>query len=88
MENKLSKYRQQINQIDMELLELLKKRFAVTEKVGYYKKQHNINVFDEKREQEILKKLLEQLQDTPYKKHIETMWKTLLVESKKQQKNL
>jgi chorismate mutase len=53
--NKLNNFRQMIDEIDDELINLLRKRISVTEDIGLYKKEHNITVFQLERWQEILR---------------------------------
>jgi chorismate mutase len=53
----LALLRQQIDQIDSELLDVLMRRFAVTNQVGLLKAQHRLNSVDPVREQEKLQRL-------------------------------
>lgn len=53
--NKLNNFRQMIDEIDDELINILKKRISVIENIGLYKKEHNITVFQLERWQEILR---------------------------------
>jgi chorismate mutase len=53
--NKLNNFRQIIDEIDEELINLLRKRISVIEDIGLYKKDHNITVFQLERWQEILR---------------------------------
>jgi chorismate mutase len=50
----LEKMRQQINQLDDELMQLLSQRMKVAEKIGQYKKENNITILQTKRWNEIL----------------------------------
>lgn len=54
--NNLQFYRKQINKIDQKIINLLKKRFEISKKIGIYKKAHGLPIQDKKREREILKK--------------------------------
>ncbi|NPA67255.1 MAG: bifunctional 3-deoxy-7-phosphoheptulonate synthase/chorismate mutase type II [Chlorobi bacterium] len=47
--NLLEQYREQINSIDYQLLELLNKRMKITEKIGRYKLKNNVSIFQLKR---------------------------------------
>lgn len=49
-EQKLAEYRASIDNIDAALVHLLSERFKITQKVGYYKKQHNLPPADKNRE--------------------------------------
>jgi chorismate mutase len=53
--NKLNNFRQIIDEIDEELINLLRKRISIIEDIGLYKKEHNITVFQLERWQEILR---------------------------------
>jgi chorismate mutase/prephenate dehydratase len=55
----LNEIRKDINEIDDKLIELYKRRMDCAEEVGYYKKENNIPILNEKREEEILKKIEE-----------------------------
>lgn len=49
----LSKYRDEIDNLDKRLLDILSKRFSVTKKVGQYKAKNNFPVKDLAREKEM-----------------------------------
>jgi chorismate mutase len=50
----LEKMRQQINQLDDELLQMLGQRMKIADKIGQYKKENNITILQTKRWNEIL----------------------------------
>lgn len=52
----LEKLRQQINQLDDELMQILSQRMKVAEKIGLYKKENNITILQTNRWNEILEK--------------------------------
>ena len=52
-------YREQINQLDNELLELLSERMKIVKKIGQIKKQNGVAVLQTKRWQEILNNVIE-----------------------------
>ena len=52
----LEKFRQQINHLDDELLQILSQRIKVAEKIGQYKKDNNITILQTSRWNEILKR--------------------------------
>ncbi len=52
----LEKLRQQINQLDDELMLLLSQRMKVAEKIGQYKKENNITILQTRRWNEILER--------------------------------
>lgn len=55
----LDKLRQQINQLDDELLQILGQRIKVAEKIGQYKKDNNITILQTNRWNEILDRALQ-----------------------------
>jgi chorismate mutase len=54
-EDKLSQFRHMINEVDDELLNVLKKRMTIIEQIGEYKKEHDLIIFQLERWQEILR---------------------------------
>ncbi len=52
--NYLEQYREQIDSIDAQLLELLAQRMGIIEKIGAYKCRHNISVFQLRRWEKII----------------------------------
>jgi chorismate mutase len=53
--DKLSELRHMIDEVDDELMNVLKKRIQVIEEIGKYKKEHHITIFQLERWQEILR---------------------------------
>ena len=51
--------RTEIDKIDSEMIKLFEKRMSLSAEIAAEKKEKNLPVFDEKREQEILEKLSE-----------------------------
>lgn len=79
----LDKYRQEINRIDEELINLLEKRFTVTKAIGEFKKENNIPVLNKNREQEIVEKI--QALDLDNEKFIIELYLQLMKIAKDQQ---
>jgi chorismate mutase len=52
----LEKLRQQINQLDDELMQILSQRMKIAEKIGQYKKDNNITILQTNRWNEILER--------------------------------
>jgi len=50
----LELYRKQIDEIDVQIIDLLAKRFEVVKKVGEYKKERNIPPLQPERWQQVL----------------------------------
>ncbi len=77
-QNELQKLRQQIDQLDDELLEILSKRMKITDTLGDYKKQNNITILQTQRWNEILKRAFDKnshlgLSDEFIKKYFEAV---------------
>lgn len=53
----LENIRKDINKIDKKIISLLNQRFFLSKEVGAYKKAHDMKIFDENREKEILEKI-------------------------------
>ena len=56
----LEKLRQQINQLDDELMQILSARIKISEKIGQYKKDNNITILQTNRWNEILQRAFKQ----------------------------
>ncbi|WP_311136653.1 chorismate mutase [Hymenobacter cellulosilyticus] len=52
----LSSLREQINQLDAEIIQLLGRRMAVAEKIGVYKKENDITILQTSRWNEVLER--------------------------------
>jgi len=77
----LNEYRDKIDKIDFELVELLKKRADVSKKIGILKKNNGLNICDETRENEIIDRIVKESGfDENYIKEI---FKLILSNSKK-----
>jgi len=66
--NKLTEYRNSIDNIDAAVINMLAERFKITQKVGIYKARHNLPPADKSRESEQiarLRKLSEEAQHDP-----------------------
>ncbi|MGG7178050.1 prephenate dehydratase [Clostridium paraputrificum] len=62
----LEDYRKEIDEIDKELTQLFEKRMDVVLKVAKYKKDNSVGVLQKGREDEVLKKALDNLQNKDY----------------------
>ena len=58
MSESLENFRNEINNIDEELLNLLVKRMQVSVNVGKYKKENSIPILNSKREKEVIQKVV------------------------------
>lgn len=55
MEN-LKDLRKQIDKVNQKLIRVLAERFRITQKIGEYKRKHNLPPLDKEREKQILEK--------------------------------
>ena len=60
MDKRIIELRQQIDQIDVDIIQLLKKRMGISKEVGKLKEELDIPVEDKGREQEIIDRLTSQ----------------------------
>ena len=81
--NLLDESRKKINEIDKEMARLFEERMKAVLDVLKYKKEHNLPVFDEKREVELIERNLSLLQDTNLKEYYLIFFNALLKSSKK-----
>ena len=85
--DELKRLRDQIDQIDKEILTLFTRRMAVTQKVGEYKVSAGIQVLDPQREQEVLDgKAI--LADQDIQSEARTLFETIMALSRRQQRRL
>lgn len=80
--------RDNINSIDNEILNLLKKRMEISKQIGKYKKDNNLPIFDSKRELlliERLKKINKETDNQINEDFIEEFWNNIMFYSKKLQ---
>lgn len=88
MKNKLNNARETINEIDKEMIELFKKRMKAVEDVVAYKIENNLPVLDSKREDSLIEKNLNILNDKSLEKYYLTFIKGVLESSKDYQKDI
>jgi monofunctional chorismate mutase len=80
--NQLNSIRKDIDIIDQEMKALFLKRMELVSLVKAYKKEHNLQVLDLKREQEVLSKQLESIEDETLKTLYESFLKHVMSLSK------
>ena len=76
-----------INAIDEEMVKLFEERMAAVLDVLKYKKEHNLAVFDSKREEEIIAKNIALLKNEELKKYYLEFFNAVLSSSKKFQED-
>lgn len=81
----LKELRKQINEIDDEILSLYLKRMNISKQIGQYKKEHNLPIYDTKREEELINNLLNKINDNELKDNYKKIILLILDESKNQQ---
>ena len=83
--NLLDEARLKINEIDKEMARLFEERMKAVLEVLKYKKEHNLPVFDEKREIELIERNISLLHDESLKEYYLIFFRALLESSKKYQ---
>ncbi len=84
----LEEYRKEIDKIDNELLEIILKRNDIIKKIKEYKKLNNLQIYDEKREQEIKQRLIKKAEEININNElINQIFDLILENSKKIQNN-
>ncbi|VEU80349.1 chorismate mutase [Haploplasma axanthum] len=78
----INELRKEIDEIDTLMQDLFKKRLAVARKIGEYKKEKNLPIYDSKRENEILLRLKEKYDDKDTVFYYERFMKELFSISK------
>ena len=86
--NKLEEARLIINEVDSKMIELFKERMTAAKMVAEYKKENNLPVLDKAREEALIKKNLELLNDKELEQYYLTFLEGLLTASKDFQKDL
>ena len=76
-----------INEIDAKMIELFKERIQAVMQILEYKKEHNLAVFDEKREIELIAKNIKLLNDSELEKYYLKFFQGVLESSKDYQRD-
>lgn len=66
----LDVYREEIDAIDKELIRLFEKRMNVVLNVARYKKNHNMDIFQNSREEEVINKAVNNIVNKDYAKEV------------------
>lgn len=88
IEESLETLRHKIDMIDRELVALLEKRMDTVTKVGQVKKEENQAVYDAKREQQVLDKVVSLLKNKGYKETITDTYVDLMKHSREYQNKM
>lgn len=84
----IKQLRNEIDNIDKELVELLEKRMNIVKNVAIYKKNNNLPVLDSSREGEVLQKNVALIKDENLKNSIQEILKSIMDVSKELQKTI
>lgn len=87
-EESLETLRHKIDMIDRELIALLEKRMDTLTKIGQVKKEENQAVYDAKREQQVLDKVVSLLKNKGYKETITDTYVDLMKHSREYQNKM
>ena len=80
----LEQYREQLDKLDRDILEVLKKRFEISKQIGMWKKENNKPIEDLERETQVIESKIE-LSALP-REFIEELFKLIFRQSKELQK--
>ena len=86
--NNLEKARLIINEVDKKMIELFKERMEAAKLVADYKKENNLPILDEAREEALINKNLEVLNNPELKEYYLTFFQGMLKASKDYQTDL
>ena len=84
----LNSTREKINEVDKEMLKLFEKRMALAKDIAGYKKENNIPIFDEKREEEVVRRNTDLLEDKNLSSEYKSFIRSLMNASKLYQRKI
>lgn len=84
--SELEQFRKEIDQIDQELTRLFEKRMETVLKVGAYKKQHDLPVFDEKREKKVIERNCARLESKQFEGELTQFFQSMMDITKETQR--
>mgnify|MGYP005608514187 CR=1 FL=1 len=88
MKTKLDIAREIINEVDTQMIELFKKRMDAAKMVAEYKKENNKPIYDKEREEALINRNLEALNNKELEEYYKTFIEGVLKASKDYQKDL
>ena len=86
--DELQELRGRIDQIDARIVELFEQRMDVTRQVGEYKRRRGLPVLDAGREQEVLARKVELLQNRELEPDVTALFEAIMAISRRQQRRL
>lgn len=84
----LNNLRNELDQVDSQLVDLLEKRMNIVLDVATYKKQNNLPVYDKNREVEVIKKNIALLKNSDYTKELTDVFESIMAVSRRKQRSL
>ena len=84
----LDEIRLSINEVDLKIIESFKERMNLAKEVAIYKKENNMQVFDPKREEALIAKNINALNDKELEGYYLEVFKEILKQSKEYQKKI
>lgn len=84
----LKQARLEINKLDKEIVRLLEKRFDLVREIGNYKRKHNLPIYDEDRERQVIESCLTFLENEEYSKFIDDIYLQIMKTCKDIQNNI
>ena len=84
----LEQYRQEIDELDEQLVRLFLRRMEVTGKVGEYKLAHGMQVLDRERERRVLAKRASLAVDIRQEEDVKELFQTIMAISRRRQQEL
>ena len=88
MKTKLDIAREIINDVDIQMIELFKKRMKAAKMVAEYKKENNKPIYDKEREEALINRNIKALNDEELEQYYKTFLEGVLTASKDYQKDL
>ena len=84
----LNKYREKINEVDKKMVDLFKERMELAKGVATFKKENNVPIFDASREEEVIRRNTELLNDDSLSKEYRSFIQSLMNVSKLYQRKV
>lgn len=84
----LSQERQEIDQLDQEIVALLEKRLSVVNRVAKVKASHHLDVYDAKREADVFDKIKQYISKPEHEEIILALYQEMMLLSKSYQTKL
>lgn len=78
----LEEYRQDLDELDAELVEMLEKRMGISRKIGAAKRAADIPIYQPEREELILKKVTALVKDSGNGDGVRRVYRTIFAESR------